>query len=46
MAEARRFADLKYGHAGRLTYFPQNNVPDEPGLLHTSRLTSDRELET
>lgn len=42
MADARRFADLKYGHAGKLTYIPRSDsIPGEPGYLITSRLTSN-----
>lgn len=45
MAEARRFADLKYGHAGALIYTPNRvggeSRNSEPGSLHSSHVKSD-----
>ncbi|VUC35104.1 unnamed protein product [Clonostachys rosea] len=41
MAEARRFADHKYGQAGRLTYIPRDITKADSGALHTSRCASD-----
>lgn len=44
MAEALRFADPRYGHAGILTYIPRDEEdPAEPGALHTSRRSSNGE---
>ncbi|KAK2592744.1 hypothetical protein QQS21_009548 [Conoideocrella luteorostrata] len=41
MAEHRRFADLNLGHPGLLTYFPSDDPGHKPGILHTTRLTSE-----
>ncbi|KAH7133312.1 RNA polymerase I-specific transcription initiation factor RRN6-like protein [Dactylonectria estremocensis] len=41
MAESRRFADLIHGHVGTLTYLPPADVRSQPGVLHTSRITSN-----
>ncbi|KAF4123741.1 hypothetical protein GMORB2_6442 [Geosmithia morbida] len=43
MADARQFADLRFGHVGRLTYLPRDDrTTGQPGSLHTTRLTSNQ----
>lgn len=46
MADARRFADLRYGQAGQLTYISRDDrIAGEPGSLLTRRLTSHSMLD-
>ncbi|KAH8714240.1 RNA polymerase I-specific transcription-initiation factor-domain-containing protein [Ilyonectria robusta] len=41
MAEPRRLTDLIHGHVGSLTYLPSRDARSQPGVLHTSRITSN-----
>ncbi|KAG5977265.1 hypothetical protein E4U55_006935 [Claviceps digitariae] len=40
MAESRRLADLHFGQPGLLTYISSDG-PDRPGILHSTRITSN-----